>query len=255
MRPIGEDDLHALVDGRLDTARQSEVEAYLAANPEARARVDRLRTLGRDLRTALAPIAAEPIPARLNLAHVVEARRRPRLQASARHAAAAALLLAVGGLGGWGLRGAVAPAGIDALAQEASTSFAVYAPDRTRPVELAASDSAELARWFSARLDRKVGVPDLSSAGCRLMGGRLVATPHGPAGLLMYDDHRGTRFVVLMRPMAEPGDAPMREHRFGSAIGYAWAQDGLGYSLVGAAGAAVLHPLANTIRSTTATNT
>lgn len=255
LRPIGEDDLHALVDERLDTARRSEVEAYLAANPEARARVDRLRTLGRDLRTAFAPVATEPVPGRLNLAHIVEARRRPRLQASARQAAAAAMLLAVGGLGGWGLHGALAPAGVDALAQEASASFAVYAPDRTRPVELAANDSAELARWFSARLDRKVGVPDLSAAGFRLMGGRLVATPHGPAGLLMYDDHRGTRFVVLMRPMAEPGDAPMREHRFGSATGYAWALAGLGYSLVGAAEPAVLHPLANTIRRITTTNT
>jgi anti-sigma factor RsiW len=254
-RPISEDDLHALVDERLDTARRSEVEAHLAANPEARARVDRLCTLGRDLRTAFAPIATEPVPARLNLAHIVEARRRPWLQASARQVAAAAMLLVAGGLGGWGLHGALAPAGVDALAQEASASFAVYVPDRTRPVELAASDSAELARWFSARLDRKVGVPDLSSADCRLMGGRLVATPHGPAGLLMYDDPRGTRFVVLMRPMAEPGDVPMREHRFGSATGYAWAQDGLGYSLVGAAEPAVLHPLANTIRSTTATKT
>jgi len=255
MRPITEDDLQAFVDERLEAARKAEVESYLTRHPDLSRRVERMRALGDDLRGAFGPVAAEPVPAQLNLAHLVEARRRPRLPTW--QAAAAAVLLALGGLGGWGLRGTLSSpmTGVDALAQEASANYAVYAPDRLRPVELAASDSDELARWFSARLDRRVGVPDLSSSGYRLMGGRLVATPHGPAGLLMYDDHHGTRLVMLMRPMAQPGDAPMREHRSGSAAGYAWAQDGLGYSLVGASDPAVLHPLANEIRRTTATNT
>jgi anti-sigma factor RsiW len=254
-RPIHEDDLQALVDERLDPARRAEVETYLASNPEARARVGRLRALGDDLRAAFAPVTAEPVPAQLNLAHLAEARRRPRIPAW--QTAAAAMLLILGGLGGWGLHGVFAPvpAGVDALAQEASANFAVYAPDRLRPVELAAGDRDELTRWFTTRLDRQVNVPDLSSAGYRLMGGRLVATPHGPAALLMYDDPRGTRLVMLMRPMAEPGDAPMREHRSGSAVGYAWAQDGLGYSLVGRTDPATLHPIANEIRRTHATNT
>ncbi|SFU45925.1 Transmembrane transcriptional regulator (anti-sigma factor RsiW) [Methylobacterium sp. 174MFSha1.1] len=264
-RPIHEDDLQALVDDRLDPARRPEVEAYLAGNPDARARVERLRRLGGDLRAAFAPVAVEPVPARLNLAHIAAARRSPRGPTKwvparwvpAQYAAAASVLLALGGLGGWALHGALAPspAGIEALAQEASASFAVYAPDRIRPVELAGADRDEIARWFSARLARRVGVPDLSAAGYRLMGGRLVATAQGPAGLLMYDDSRGTRLVMLIRPMAEPGDAPMREHTTGSAAGYAWAKDGLGYSLVGPADLAGLHPLANEIRRTTATNT
>ncbi|MFC6027303.1 MULTISPECIES: anti-sigma factor family protein [Methylobacterium] len=255
MRPINEDDLQALVDERLDAARRAEVEAYLAAHPDACARVERLRVLGCELRAVFAPVAAEPVPAQLNLAHLVEERRSPRIQAW--QAVAAAVLLTLGGLGGWSLHGALAPipTGIDALTQEASANFAVYAPDRLRPVELAASDSDALAGWFSTRLKRKVEVPDLTASGYRLMGGRLVATPHGPAGLLMYDDPRGGRVVMLMRPMAEPGDAPMREHRSGSATGYAWAQDGLGYSLVGTTDPSILHPLANEIRRTTAPNT
>ncbi len=255
VRPITEDDIQAFVDDRLEAARRAEVEVYLARHPDLARRVERMRALGEALRDTFAPVAAEPVPAQLNLAHLVEARRRRRLPAW--QAAAAAVLLALGGIGGWGLRGTLSSpmTGVDALAQEASANYAVYAPDRLRPVELAASNSDELARWFSARLDRRVGVPDLSASGYRLMGGRLVATPHGPAGLLMYDDPRGTRLVMLMRPMAQPGDVPMREHRTGSATGYAWAQDGLGYSLVGASDPAVLHPLANEIRRTTATNT
>jgi anti-sigma factor RsiW len=255
IRPICEDDLQALVDERLAPVRRAEVEAYLDAHPDVGARIARMRALVVDLRAALAPVAAEPVPAQLNLAHLVAAQQKPRF--AAWQAAAAAILLLAGGLGGWGLRGTLSPlpTGVDALAQEASANFAVYAPDHTRPVELAASDSDELARWFSARLDRPVGVPDLSGSGYRLMGGRLVATAHGPAGLLMYDDGHGRRLVMLMRPMAESGDAPMREHRSGTATGYAWAQNGLGYGLVGAGEPGVLHPLANAIRRTTATNT
>lgn len=254
-RPVTEDDLQALVDERLDTARRNEVEAYLAGHDEARTRVTRMAALREDLRAAFAPIAAEPVPAQLNLARIVEARRRPRLQVW--QAAAAALLLMLGGTGGWGLREVVSPAqtGIAALAQEASANYAVYAPDRSRPVELAAADRDELAGWFSNRLKRPVGVPDLSGSGYRLMGGRLVATPHGPAGMVMYDDAHGARFVMLMRPMAEPGDVPMRAHTSESSNGFAWAQDGLGYSLVGATDPTVLHPLANEIRRSTAKST
>jgi anti-sigma factor RsiW len=255
-RPINEDDLQALVDERLDPARRAEIEACLAADPDARARVERARALGRDLRAAFAPVMAEPVPAQLDLVRLVAARRHPAMPAR-RAAAAAAVLVMLGGLSGWGLRGALAPVptGVDALAQEASANFAVYAPDRSRPVELAAGDSDALARWLSTRLGRRIGVPDLSTSGYRLMGGRLVATPHGPAGLLMYDDRHGTRLVILMRPMTEPGDAPMREHRSGPATGFAWAKDGLGYGLVGTSDPATLHPLANEIRRTTATNT
>jgi anti-sigma factor RsiW len=185
-RPISEDDLQGLVDERLDASRRSEVEAYLGDHPEARARVARMVALREDMRAAFAPIVAEPVPAQLNLTRIVEARRR-----SARptwQAMAAGLMLLVGGAGGWGLREVVSPVptGIEALAQEASTNYAVYAPDHTRPVELAAANRDELAGWFSNRLKRAVGVPDLSGSGYRLMGGRLVATPQGPAGMLMY---------------------------------------------------------------------
>ena len=252
MRPIGDDDLQGLVDERLEASRRREVETYLDDHPEARMRVARMVGLREEMRAAFAPVAAEPVPARLNLARIVEARRRPARPAW--QAMAAGLLLLIGGAGGWGLREVVSPAptGIEALAQSASMNYAVYAPDHTRPVELAAANRDELAGWFSARRKRPVGVPDLSGSGYRLMGGRRVATPQGPAGLLMYDDGHGARFVMLMRPMHVPGDAPMRLHTTETSSGYAWAQDGLGYSLVGAADDSVLHPLADAVRRATA---
>ncbi|MHB2205375.1 anti-sigma factor family protein [Methylobacterium sp. CM6257] len=254
-RVISESDLQAFVDDRLGPDSRAQVEAYLAEDAQARARVARLKALRDDLRGAFAPIAAEPVPPQLDLGRLVAARRRPRM--SAWQGLAAALLLTVGGLSGWIARGALpdGSGGISVLAQEAKTNYVVYAPDRTRPIELAATDRDEIAHWFSARLKRPVDVPDLSEAGYHLLGGRLVATDHGPAGMLMYDDAQGTRVVMLIRSFGEGGDVPMVEHIYGSIAGCAWARKGLGYSLVAAADPAVLQPLVREIRRREAADT
>lgn len=80
------------------------------------------------------------------------------------------------------------------------------------------------------------------------MGGRLVATSHGPAALFMYDDDRGNRLVLLTRPMATDPNAPMTPRSIGDVSGFAWADGGMGYSLVGQAPTESLRPIANEVR-------
>ena len=75
-----------------------------------------------------------------------------------------------------------------------------------------------------------------------------IATPHGPAGMFMYDDDHGTRIAMLVRPMEIQGDTPMSEGSHGPVSGVTWAEQGLGYTLVGAKPADVLHPLADEMR-------
>lgn len=250
-RPISEDDLHAFVDGALSDGRRAEVEAYLENNPEVAERYARFGAQREALRVALGPIAAEPVPPNLNLGHLVASRRQVS-RTGWRAAAAACLLLVAGGGGGWMLRGMGMdrPTGINALAQEASYAYAVFSPDGGRPVEIAAADSDALVRWLEKRLAQPISLPDLSGAGYRLMGGRVVATQNGPAALLMYDDAKGTRIAILMRPMVRRDEnAPMARHREGDVVGYAWADDGMGYSLVGGIDAAdLLHPIADEAR-------
>jgi len=159
--------------------------------------------------------------------------------------------LSVGGLGGWSVRGALeaSPGGLVALAQEATASYNVYAPDHVRPVEVRASDSAQLVQWVSDRLHRPVKVPDLAASGYRLMGGRVVATQHGPAAMFMYDDDHGSRLVVLTRSMSSADqNAPMTRQSRGDVGGFAWADDGVGYSLVGRVAPESLRPIANEVR-------
>lgn len=248
-RPITEDDLHAYVDRVLESERQAEVAAYLNEHPEVAKRVAAFTGQRSLLRAALAPVAEEPLPPELNLSRIIE--NRARQPSAFRWAMAAMLLLSIGGLGGWAVRGALqaSPGGLVALAQEAAASYSVYAPDRIRPVEVRASDSAQLVQWVSERLHRPIKVPDLTNSGYRLMGGRLVATSHGPAAMFMYDDDRGSRIVMLTRPMSSADqNAPMTSQSQGGVGGFAWADDGVGYSLVGHAAPESLRPIANEVQ-------
>ncbi|QPF86608.1 anti-sigma factor [Bradyrhizobium genosp. L] len=245
-RPIAEDDLHAYVDRALEPEREAEVAAYLEGHPDVAKRIADYSEQRRLLRSALAPIAEEPLPPQLNLSRIIESRRRR--PSSIRWAIAAMLMLAIGGVSGWVIRGETLPpaGGLAALAQEASDSYHVYASDRSRPVEL--RDSTELAAWVSSRLRQPVKLPDLSQSGYRFMGGRVVPTAHGPAAMFMYDDDHGDRLVMLTRPMATDQNAPMAPHTSGGVAGFAWADGGMGYSLVGPKAADSLRPLANEIR-------
>lgn len=247
-RPITEDDLHAYVDGVLEPERRVEVAAYLEGHPDVAKRIAGFADQRELLRKALAPIADEPLPPQLNLSRIIEGRQRRRLPFG--WAIAAMLMLSIGGLSGWVVRGSLqsSSGGLAALAQEAAYSYQVYAPDRVRPVEMRATDSAQLVQWVSNRLHQPVKLPDLTGSGYRLMGGRLIATSHGPAAMFMYDDDRGERLVVLTRPMTTDQSAPMAPHSQDNVAGFAWADGGMGYSLMGQVAAESLKPIANEVR-------
>jgi anti-sigma factor RsiW len=101
-RPITEDDLHAFVDQALAPERLGEVVSYLNDHPDAAERVAAFASQREQLRGALASIADEPVPAELNLSHIIERRKRRPLRAW--RAIAALLLVSIGGLGGWTVR-------------------------------------------------------------------------------------------------------------------------------------------------------
>lgn len=247
-RPITEDDLNAYVDQALDQARHSEVEAYLAANPDIARRIEGYIRDRDALRAALSPIASEPIPPELTLTGLVQARKARATPW--KRAAAIALYLGIGAVGGWAVHSpAQKPAGITALAQEAASNYAVYAPDVQRPVEMAAGQRAQLVSWASQRLGYPVAVPDLTASGYHFLGGRLVATEHGPGLLLMFDNAKGSRLIMLTRAMAVDRNTTMQQGGKGPAVSFSWAQNGVGYSVVAPLSPAVLHPLADDVRS------
>jgi anti-sigma factor RsiW len=249
-RPISEDDLQAFVDNALDGERRSEVSEYLLSNADAALRVASYQNHASAMRQAFDPIAKEPVPSRLNLANIAASRRSARPD-YLRMAAAAVVLLAAGTTSGWIMRGySVLPnEGVAALAQEASATYGAFAADTLRPVEVRADGTKNLEQLASVTLNGQAVIPDLSKAGYRLMGGRVIPTTHGSGIMLMYDNDKGSRLVMLSRRMLVDQDKPMASSASGSTNGWSWAKGGMGYSLVGSLPADELHPIADAMRS------
>jgi len=251
---IPDDDLHAYVDGQLSPERHAAVARLLQEQPEAAELVAAYVAQRDALRTGLAPIAAEPLPPRLDLQSLITGRlvqRRTVWRAAVWQVAAAVLLAFVaGGAGGWALHGrfATAPSDLTTLAQEAIANHVVYAADRRRPTELGAEQRDDLAKWVSNRLGRPVAPPDMSSAGFRYMGGRLAATPQGPAGQFMYQNADGARLTVFVLPMRDAPDTPTRTVDIGTTDGCAWIDKGVGYTVVAPVPPKELHDLAVEVR-------
>ena len=238
-----EENLHAYVDGALDPARRNEVQAYLDRHPDAAATVAKLAAQRQLLRSAFAPIADEPVPERLDLSRLMGQHRYRRPWAW-QMAAAVLVALGVGTFGGWQMRDSWQPSGgIAALAGEARSSYAAYATDLVPEM-----DRTQLVSLVSTKLKQRIDIPDLANSGYHYVGGRLVATEHGPAGLFFYDRADGTRLAMMVRPMAHEREAPMMEQSTGNIGGFTWAARGLGYSVVGTEAPDVLHPVANEVR-------
>lgn len=248
-RPIGEEELHAYVDDRLGPERQPAILRYLQEHPDVAQRVAAYRAQREALRAAFDAVAAEPIPSRLDLQRLIQD-RLGRRRASWRIAATVVLTFGLGGAGGWFLHGALQPptSSLTLLTQEAVANHVVYTADRRRPTELGAEQRDDLARWVSNRLNHTVAPPDLSAAGYRYMGGRLAATPDGPAGLFMYDDTQGLRLTVFVMPMGSAGSAPLQHVDFAHVDGCAWIDKGVGYTVVGKLPPAELRRLAEQVR-------
>ena len=202
--PVSEEDLHAYVDGRLDAERRAAVDRYLRDHPDVAASITTDISQRNALREVFRAYAASPIPPHLNLTRLVEERLRRR-RAPWRAAAAVVLALGVGAIGGLWF-GSQPLTGIGALAQEAATSYIVYAVDEHHPVEIPGDQRNVMTRWLSNRLNRQVAPPDLAAAGYELLGGRLVASSHGAAALFVYENAHHKRLIIYVRPMAEASE-------------------------------------------------
>jgi anti-sigma factor RsiW len=236
-RPIGEDDLTALVDGRLAPERAGLLEVYLASRPEEAARVQADRAIRASLRERLAAKAAEPIPARLRAAAVIAEQRRAR-RAQLMQVLAACLVLTLGGAGGWFARDLSdrvwgAPARPTPLPQEALAAHRIFTVEAVHPVEVKADQEAHLAQWLSKRLGRRLSIPDLEGVGFRLIGGRLLpAGPSDVAAQLMYAAADGSRLTLYVR-CGEAGRWDLRVSKLGDFASATWAAGGYGYALSG----------------------
>lgn len=201
MSTVTHDMLQAYADGQLPADRLQAVQAYLAANPEAAAEVALWQRQRDAITTLFAPIAAEPVPARLRAGRIAAA-QRGQTMSGLRWIAAAVILLALGVGGGWFTRPLFEPAPSvpDQLIASAVNAHNVFVAEKRHAVEVTAGDQEHLVSWLSNRLNTRVGTPDLSSDGFHLVGGRLLPgePSTGRAAQLMYEDAQGQRVTVYL---------------------------------------------------------
>ena len=226
-RPISDDDLHALADGRLPPDRHAALESTLEGNADVAARVGFYRRLNAELHAGYDFMLNEPVPERLT------ARRRRRFSLPLTRVAAAVALLAIGGTGGWFAQSMTEdydrPA--EALADLAADAHLVYASDVSHPVEVPSQEKDHLQKWLSKRLDRTVQVPDLAAVGYQFLGGRLLPSGSNMAGQLMYQNDAGNRVSLYFVPAGDLRETAFRYIPVETVSVYYWHDDNLVYAL------------------------
>lgn len=226
-----EDEIQALVDGRLDPGRRAEVEAWLADNPDEARRVAELRDISNVVERAYGHLLERPIPARFQDVGVASMTRSPVWRVAAMIA-----LIAVGAAGGWFANDAVGPAQNPAvnLASGAVKAHRVYSREVRHAVEVPANEETHLVAWLSKRLDAPLRAPNLDGEGYRLVGGRLLpAADGGPAAQFMYEAESGERLTLYVEQNREGGETAFRFTEYDDVSAFWWKDGPLAYVLIG----------------------
>jgi anti-sigma factor RsiW len=228
--PVTEDELHAYVDGEIPADRRGAVEAWLASHPEDAARVAQWRTQADAIRMRYGAVASEPVSARFDLDAITRSTRSWRTVAAA--AVVAAFL--AGGVAGWMAHGAAAaaPTRFDIFTAQALDAHRVYVVEVRHPVEVTGAERPHLVQWLSKRLDYKLQIPDLEQNGLKLVGGRLLPGPFGPAAFCMYEGPSGERFTIYYARTDSPQTA-MRYRTGERFAAFYWVERGLAYVVSG----------------------
>ncbi|KQZ94253.1 anti-sigma factor [Mesorhizobium sp. Root157] len=237
-RDFSERDIHLALDNELPGDERAGYEAWLEASPEMKARSARYVSDNRALRAAFADVLDEPVPARLHNVVIGEAARPTSASRSKWWlAAAAVLLLGLGGMGGY-FAGAIGlgledgPAG--RLAEEAIAAHVIYAAEKRHAVEVPASDRDHMQTWLSNRVGLKLVAPDLTDDGFELVGGRLLpAAGSSKAAMLLYEDAGGNRVSLFVTSESAPKTAGVYNEDEGGPTAVYWLDRGYGCAVVG----------------------
>jgi anti-sigma factor RsiW len=245
--PIGEEDLHAYVDGTLSDERRADVERALEQNPELAARISDYFSLNNMFHERYDRVLAEPVPKRLQASAPP---RRSRIAANWPQFAgmAAALVLGIGiGVGtrmGQDVVGPVAAGRTDmravsadnaeTFARQAALAHVVYMPAIDRPSEMSADHEQDFVQWLANRLGTNVHPPVLSKSGFNLSGGRLLPGADGPTAQFMYRGPNGERVTLcISHRRVNSNTTAFQLYQSGPVNVFYWVDGDFGYAVSG----------------------
>jgi anti-sigma factor RsiW len=261
------EDLVAYVDGELPAAEAREMEAWLAADPEAQELRRHLQEDALALRGLFGAVLREPVPAGLSAAigaakatpaatggTVVDLPRRSQPRRIAPWLAAAAIAgLVVGGLGGFfGERqqrrqevaqlqqqltqlqqqvAAIQPA--PTWIMQVAQYHRIYAGEKRHLVEVSAEETPHIEQWLGKRLDDLAfKVPDLSAFGLTFKGARMLVINGAPVAQLVYLPADG-RAVALCVIHSKGEDKPLTPGQQDDLNLVNWRVKGYGFVVIG----------------------
>jgi anti-sigma factor RsiW len=229
--PVTSDELHAFVDGVLPADRRAAVDEWLAIHPEDAARVADWQAQAEAIRARYGSVVSEPVPERLGLDQI--ARNGRGWRAAAVAAALAAFL--GGGVIGWMVHGAsaTAPSPSELFASGALSAHRLYITEVRHPIEVGAAEQ-HLMPWLSRRVGTTLRAPDLNSFSLKLLGGRLLPGPIGPAALFMYESPSGERYTFYCSKSKAPSTA-LRYNAAGDVAAVQWVESDYGFVVSGPA--------------------
>ncbi len=240
---VTEDELHAYVDNELPAERRGDVEAWLAGHPDDAERVRSWRAMAETLHARYDAVADEPVPKRLEIDRLV---RRPRRFVYGAVAAALAAFI-VGGSAGWYAHGALdTPSTFQNFTLDALDAHRLYVVEVRHPVEVPGSERAHLQAWLTKRCGWDVRAPELDATGLKLVGGRLLPGPTGPASFLMYESASGERFTIYTA-RSSTETTQMRYATQDNDGALFWADRGVGYVVSGGSDRARLMQVARLV--------
>lgn len=229
---LTDEELIAYFEDALSSERRAEIEARLVSDPEAQAKLADWARQNADIQALFIETLDEPVPEHLRA--VLHQAPAPRRIPGLFQIAASLAILAVGATGGWVSHANLAtPAAPVLLAQAAIDAHDTYAVEVVHPVEVPASERAHMDTWMTKRMGTQMRPPDLSASGFSLMGGRILPSAQGPAGLYMYENEDGKRITLYISRQDTGGDSAFQYTGSGPTQSLYWQDDGLGYAVVG----------------------
>jgi anti-sigma factor RsiW len=240
-RPVSDQELHALVDGRLHAGDREALERRLQHQPEALATLAQWQAQRKLLQGLHAEVLDEALPSAMRSVVQQRIQRVYSIAQWRRWGGMAASFLLAFGSGGLAHHQWQASITRPALARtdfvrQAAIAHVVYTPEQRHPVEVGVAEEEHLVRWLSNRLGRPLKVPQLQDLGYGLMGGRLLPGADGARAQFMYQHSSGSRLTLYIGVLTEGKADTETAFLFsdsGPVPGFYWVDQGWGYALSG----------------------